>query len=123
MHLDLDWLQGAWSIKSLSMDGRDMPASLLSNASIVVKENRFVGLGMGAEYEGTLDVDTSATPNQLNMRFDVGPEKGNVNLCIYELSGDVWKLCIATRGNVRPTAFATTAGDGFGLEVLHRKIG
>jgi uncharacterized protein (TIGR03067 family) len=120
MPQDLYLLQGSWSISSLSMDGQDLPPGMFANASIVVKGDRFTSLGMGATYEGTLELDSSTNPCQLNMNFDVGPEKGNVNLCIYEIAGDVWKLCIATRGSVRPSAFISTPGSGIAIETLQR---
>lgn len=120
MRQDIDLLQGFWSITSLEMEGREMPANMFSSARIEVKGNRFTSLGMGAEYQGTLELDPSTNPPQLNMKFDVGPEKGNINLCIYELVGDVWKMCIATRGSVRPSIFASTPGSGFAVEILHR---
>ena len=75
---------------------------------------------MGAVYKGTLRLDTSTNPRQLDMKFDAGPEKGNTNLGIYKLSGDTWKLCLATRGKVRPAKFASTAGSGFAVETLTR---
>jgi uncharacterized protein (TIGR03067 family) len=120
MPRDIDLLQGSWSIQSLTMEGFDVPASMFANASIVVRANRFTSLGMGITYEGALELDSSASPRQLNMLFDAGPEKGNTNLAIYELTGDTWKLCLATRGSVRPTAFASTPGSGIALQVLHR---
>jgi uncharacterized protein (TIGR03067 family) len=89
MRTDLELLQGLWSITSLAMDGQEMDASMFANASIVVNANRFTSIGMGAEYEGTLEIDPTTSPRQLNMQFDVGPEKGNVNLCIYEVDGEV----------------------------------
>jgi uncharacterized protein (TIGR03067 family) len=121
MPQDLDLLQGSWSITSLLMEGQELPAAMFRNSFIVVKGNRFTSLGMGTEYGGTLELDSSTNPCQLNMRFDVGPEKGNVNFCIYELASDVWKLCIATRGPVRPSTFASTPGSGFVLETLQRQ--
>jgi uncharacterized protein (TIGR03067 family) len=120
MPQDIDLLQGSWSITSLSMEGQELPASMFANASILVRGSRFTSLGMGTQYEGTLEVDPSANPRQLNMNFDAGPETGNVNLCIYEIAGDIWKLCIATRGSVRPSAFISAPGSGIALEVLRR---
>jgi uncharacterized protein (TIGR03067 family) len=61
-----------------------------------------------------------ADPPQIDMKFDAGPEKGNTNLGIYKIDGDTWKLCLATRGLVRPTRFAATPGSGFALETLTR---
>jgi uncharacterized protein (TIGR03067 family) len=85
-----------------------------------VKGNHFASFGMGAEYGGSLELDTSTNPRQLNMRFDVGPEKGNVNFGIYELDGDIWKLCIATTGSQRPSDFVSHPGSGFVVETLER---
>jgi uncharacterized protein (TIGR03067 family) len=117
---DIDLLQGSWSIKSLALEGQEMPAAMFVNASMVVQGNRFTSLGMGTPYEGTLELDPSANPHQLSMNFDAGPEKGNVNLGIYEITGDIWKLSIATRGSVRPSAFISAPGTGVALEILQR---
>jgi uncharacterized protein (TIGR03067 family) len=120
MPQDIDLLQGSWSIKSLALEGQEMPAAMFANASMVVHGKRFTSLGMGTPYEGTLELDASTNPHQLNMNFDAGPEKGNVNLCIYEITGDIWKLSIATRGSVRPSTFISAPGTGIALEILQR---
>jgi hypothetical protein len=75
---------------------------------------------MGTLYEGPLDLDASTNPHQLNMNFAAGPEKGNVNLCIYEITGDIWKLSIATRGSVRPSTFISAPGTDIAIEIRQR---
>jgi uncharacterized protein (TIGR03067 family) len=117
---DLDLLQGSWSVTALEVEGLKMPAATLAEARIVVKGNRFTSTGMGAVYKGTLELDASKSPRQLNMKFDAGPEKGNTNPGIYELHGDRWRICLATRGDVRPSSFASVPGSGFALETLTR---
>jgi uncharacterized protein (TIGR03067 family) len=117
---DLDQLQGTWAITSLEMDGRQLSPHDFAAARIVVEGDRFTSLGMGAAYSGTLKLDPSTSPRALDMRFDDGPEKGNTNLCIYEFAGDVWKLCIATRGTVRPRSFTSQPGSGIAVETLER---
>jgi uncharacterized protein (TIGR03067 family) len=117
---DLDLLQGSWTITALKMEGQETPADMLGDARIVIKRNRFTSTGMGAEYKGTLTLVTSTKPRQIDMKFDAGPEKGNTNPGIYKLDGDTWKICLATRGTVRPSKFASTAGSGFALETLTR---
>lgn len=117
---DLEQLQGIWSVTALTMDGRKMPAPMHENARIVIQGNRFTSTGMGAVYEGTVEIDETVKPRALTMRFDAGPEKGNTNLCIYKLKGDDWKLCIATRGEVRPTRFVSDPGSGIAVEMLTR---
>jgi uncharacterized protein (TIGR03067 family) len=120
MRQDLDLLQGSWTVTALEMDGLKMPSAMLANARIVVRGDRFSSTGMGAVYEGTLELDASTSPRQLNMNFDAGPEKGNTNPGIYELDGDTWRICLATRGVVRPSSFASTPGSGIALETLTR---
>jgi uncharacterized protein (TIGR03067 family) len=120
MSNDLDLLQGSWSVTTLELDGQKMPAAMLADARIVVQGDRFTSTGMGGVYEGTLELDESTTPRQLNMTFDAGPEKGNTNLGIYKLDGDIWKLCLATRGTARPSRFASNARSGFAFETLTR---
>jgi uncharacterized protein (TIGR03067 family) len=120
---DLDLLQGAWGIASLEVDGQTMPVNVLSEARIVIEGNRFTSTGMGAMYAGTLKLDVRTTPKRIDMTFDVGPEAGSVNRGIYELKAGAWKLCVATRGDARPSGFATRPGSGFALEMLKRATG
>ncbi len=118
---DLDLLQGPWLVATLEVDGQPVPDGMVSGARIEVKGDRFTSSGMGANYGGTLTLRTTAKPRQIDMKFDVGPEAGNVNRGIYELKDGSWKLCIATRGDARPKTFATKAGSGHALEFLQRK--
>lgn len=116
----LDALQGTWMIRSLILDGEPLPSAMLAGAHVVITGDRFVSHGMGAEYSGVLVPGNGKAPRALDMRFETGPEKGNTNPCIYELDGDTLKLCIATRGSVRPTSFRSPPGSGFALETLTR---
>jgi len=118
MKTDLDRLQGTWDVAELEMDGQSMTPP--GDARVVIKGNRFTSLGMGAVYEGTLELDASAKPAHIDMKFDKGPEAGNTNLGIYQFKGDSWTLCVATRGTVRPASFASTPGSGIAVETLVR---
>lgn len=120
MREDLNLLQGSWTVTNLEVEGQKMPEAMLSNARVVIKGTRFTSTGMGAVYKGKLELDTSTNPPQLNMKFDAGPEKGNTNLGIYKLNGDTLKICLATRGDTRPSRFASTPGSGFAFETLIR---
>jgi uncharacterized protein (TIGR03067 family) len=120
MPRNLDGLQGSWTITSLVLDGQPLPAALLAGGRITIQGDRFVSTGMGAEYSGTLVLDTTKRPRHLDMKFETGPEEGNTNPCIYELAGDTLKLCIATRGAVRPSSFRSPPGSGIASETLVR---
>jgi len=120
MSTDLDRLQGTWNVVSLESDGQKMPATAFSGARIVVNGREFKSLGMGATYEGTLEVDAASTPKAFDLLFTAGHAEGHRNLGIYQLDGDIWTICLATRGNKRPKKFETKAGTGFALETLER---
>jgi uncharacterized protein (TIGR03067 family) len=120
MDPDLNGLQGRWAVKVLEIDGREIPAPMFAGAALEIIGDRFVSHGMGAEYAGVVAISSEPRPAELDMRFDSGPEKGNTNLAIFELDGDVLTLCIATRGTVRPSAFSSPSGGGIALEILHR---
>jgi len=120
MQNDMDLLQGSWNVSELQMEGQTISGGMLSNARVVITGNRFSSVGMGAVYEGVISFNASATPRQLDIKFDAGPEKGNTNLGIYEIDGDTWKLCLSTRGKLRPSTFSAAAGSGFVFETLTR---
>jgi uncharacterized protein (TIGR03067 family) len=120
MRDDLDCLQGSWRVMALKVEGQAMPAEMLARAAIVIKGKRFTSSGMGAVYKGTLELDTTASPRRLDMKFDAGPERGAVNRGIYQLRGDTWKICLSTCGGGRPSDFRSTAGSGFACETLTR---
>ena len=116
---DLEKLQGTWQMIAFEMDGRGIPPG---SASIVIEGNNFTSLSMGAQYEGTMVVDSTVTPKTFDVKFHKGPEKGKTSLGIYELRGKTWKICIGLTGVKRPTKFAAEPGTGHALETLTRAV-
>ena len=118
---ELKRLQGTWNVVSLEVEGQTMPASALNGARIVIQGDHFTTSGMGASFEGTIELDASTTPKTFNLSFTLGPEKGNRSLGIYELDGDDWRICLTTRGEVRPKTFAAPPDSGIAVEVFKRQ--
>jgi uncharacterized protein (TIGR03067 family) len=114
---DLEALQGYWNMISVEVDGQEFPPG---NSAIEVDGNRFVSLGMGGQFEGTVDLNEGATPKTFDLHFDKGPHTGSTALGIYELNGDDWKLCMGLTGKSRPARFVTAKGTGHALETLRR---
>src|ERR1041385_8221755 len=106
MKREIERLQGTWNIVSLEMDGKAVSAAALGGAHITIQRDRFISTGMGAVYEGTIEVIARTSPKAFNLNFTTGPEKGNTNCGIYELDGEKWRICMNTRGPVRPKRFA-----------------
>ena len=120
MPTDLDKLQGTWTVTSLEADGQKLPATVFNGAKIVIKGTKFKSIGMGATYEGSVELDSSTKPKAFDLLFTAGHARGHRNLGIYKLNGDKWTICLTTRGDERPRKFATAAGTGFTLETLER---
>jgi uncharacterized protein (TIGR03067 family) len=118
MGRDLDALQGSWHIASIEMDGRKMPGG---GATIVIDGKRFTTTAMGASYAGKVTFYETTSPRSFDLHFEEGPEKGNTNLGIYQLAGDTWNICLATRGAERPREFVAPPGTGIALETLERR--
>jgi len=82
---DLKLLQGGWNIVTLEVEGDEYPPL---GGRIEIKGDRFVSLNMGAEFEGAITVDSSASPKALDILYDKGPHAGRKSLAIYELKKD-----------------------------------
>ncbi len=113
---DLELLQGAWAIARLELDGQEQPAP--SEARIEIQDDRFTSRGLGPVYSGRIELNTKPTPHHIDLRFDSGPEAGNVNHGIYEVQRGGWRMCLNMQGAARPNEFATAPGSGCALEVL-----
>jgi RNA polymerase sigma factor (sigma-70 family) len=124
MKAELKKLQGTWNMVALEIENAKMAANAFKGSKIVVKDDTFTTISMGANYKGTLKIDITSTPKTIDMMFTEGPEKGNTSLGIYELDGDTWKICLTLGGNkARPKEFVTKPGSSHALETLKRETG
>jgi uncharacterized protein (TIGR03067 family) len=80
------------------LEGRKLPAG---GSKIIVNGDSFTTIAMGAQYEGSVALDTTSTPKTFALHFNQGPEKGNVSLGIYELDGDACTICLGLTGRSR----------------------
>ena len=117
---DLARLQGRWKVASLEIGGAKMPAAMFPNAVVSVTGDLFESSGMGAIYRGKLALSEASGAKVFSLTFDAGPEQGRVNHACYALDGDLWTICIDTKGGPPPPAFATSAAKGYALETLER---
>lgn len=123
MTTSLDLLQGSWAVASLEIDGQRLPKTMHAGARITIAGTRFSSTGIGAVYEGTVRIEEPVAParhGHIDLAFEAGAEAGNTNVGIFEIGTGSWRLCLATRGAVRPEAFATLPGTGLALETLIR---
>jgi uncharacterized protein (TIGR03067 family) len=118
---EYDRFEGTWKFVSIEVEGMKVPEDMIKGQRLNCKGTQFTAEGMGEAFKGTFKVDASKKPKTIDVHFTEGPEKGNTLLGIYELEGDVYKVCLGTPGKSRPTEFVSKPGSGHVLEILHRE--
>jgi uncharacterized protein (TIGR03067 family) len=119
---ELKDLQGIWIAQSLEFNGDKVPADVVKNCKLVIKENKIYFTDQeGNESEGTFTIDATAKPKKMDVKFTGGALKDQSFPGIYELDKDTQKGCFASPGGDRPTEFATKAGSGNRLFVFKRE--
>jgi uncharacterized protein (TIGR03067 family) len=76
---------------------------------------------MATSEDGTITIDPSKKPKQMNATTGSGPDKGKTWQGIYELAADKYKVCFAPPGKDRPTEFSSKAGSEHLLQVWTRE--
>jgi uncharacterized protein (TIGR03067 family) len=117
---DLAALQGRWKVTGLEVGGAKMPPAMFPSAEVRVDGDTFTSTGMGAAYSGKLSLAVADGRKTFALAFAEGPEAGNTNHALYELSGNLWRLCLDMKGGPAPASFASTAANGYALETLTR---
>jgi uncharacterized protein (TIGR03067 family) len=111
---DLEALQGGWEQIGLEIDGVVNPADELSPPGAITSftDDRFgvCAADGGLLLEGSLDLNASADPKQVDWVDAIGPDAGRCLPAIYRLKGDHFVFVAADAGAPRPTAFRTGAG-------------
>jgi uncharacterized protein (TIGR03067 family) len=116
---ELDGLQGDWKLVCATRDGKDMPQDMVKALKCTIKGDKFtVARDAKAVEEGTLKLDTTKTPKEIDMALGEGKQTA---LGIYELSGDTYKLCYAPPGKDRPKEFGAKEGTGYTLSQWQRE--
>jgi uncharacterized protein (TIGR03067 family) len=117
---DQEKVQGTWQRVSMVVDGKEVPAEDVKAQQLTIKGNRYT-LRIGKQSrEGTLKLDSSKKPREVDIKSASGPNAGKVLKGIYELDGDTFKYCIAAPGKDRPTEFPSKPGTGQALAVNKR---
>jgi uncharacterized protein (TIGR03067 family) len=98
---DLQKLEGTWVMVSGESEGRKLSEEELKGSSLVIEGNKYtVKLGENP-LKGTLKLNPTKTPKTI----DSTSVDGETHLGIYELKGDLFKVCLAQSGKERPRDF------------------
>jgi uncharacterized protein (TIGR03067 family) len=115
---DADALQGKWLPSEGERAGKPFPAQ---NITLEIKDGKYTVMAGGVSDKGTIKINASAKPKEMDITGTDGPNKGKTFKVIYELDGDTLKICYDLSGNGRPTEFKTKEGSKDLLVIYKRE--
>jgi uncharacterized protein (TIGR03067 family) len=120
---DLQALKGTWRMSSKEENGKKLSEEAIkdviatwdgSGRCTVRRGDRVIGAG-------AVKLDATKQPKTIDVTFTEGMFKGNTLLGIYEIEGDVFRVCITRPGDERPAEFSARVGSGCILIVYKRE--
>jgi uncharacterized protein (TIGR03067 family) len=112
---DLKAMEGTWAVTVHEVSGMKISEedNKKADAKLIVKDGKYTVFFGGMQIAtGTIKLDTSKKPKQLDAIAEDGPTKGMAMPGIYQIEGETMKVCFAQPGKDRPTEFTTKEGSG-----------
>jgi uncharacterized protein (TIGR03067 family) len=117
-------LQGTWQAVDLEANGEKRPNDQIKELQIVFKGDLvFTVKPEGEGRKVKFKLDSSKTPNTIDLIAIDRSDRGKVAAGIYALKDGRLRVCVNLFGKdttQRPTEFKTQAGDGTGFVTLER---
>jgi uncharacterized protein (TIGR03067 family) len=102
-------MEGSWKPTMAEIAGKKFPDEVVKTIKLVIKSDQYT-VTVGAQTDkGTVKLDPSKKPKEIDIVGTEGPNKGKTILAIYELDKDTLKVCYDLSGKARPTEFKTKA--------------
>jgi uncharacterized protein (TIGR03067 family) len=114
-------IEGEWPMVSAVFDGKPLADDMVKWCKRVTRGNVtkiFAGTQPMLDAEFTLD--SSKRPGHIDYVNRSGKNKGKTQAGIYEIDGDMLRICTSAPGEKRPTEFSSSKGDGRSYTVWRR---
>lgn len=103
---DLARLDGVWAVVSYEFDGGRLPEDQIANyPKLIIKNGSY--RWTTTTNASPMKIDQAKMPKQVDYTLE-----GQVYHGIYELTGDIFRDCIAPPGRERPMDFTVPQGSG-----------
>jgi uncharacterized protein (TIGR03067 family) len=116
-------MEGTWEFVSAELGGQKLPDEVLKTMTLVLRDGKYTVKSPGPDDTGTVRLDPTRRPKELDVAGLEGPNKGKSFPAIYELDGDSLKVCYDLDGKKRPTEFKSAPGTKQFLATYKRKKG
>jgi len=114
---ELKKMSGNWVPTLMQLNGKKQPAEVVKAISLTIDGSKYNTVVGQQKDEGTLKVDTTKTPREMDITPSVGENKDKTIPCIYEFKGNELKVCYGLNGSERPADFKA-GEDGKGVYML-----
>ena len=116
---DLADLQGEWVVVAMEGGGRPAPVDELKGMRWAIQGNEIAARQPGAAGRMSFKLNPGTTPKEIDLTARDGNLKGTTSPGIYTIDGPRLRACFGEK--VRPTEFATAAGDDCVMLTLERE--
>ncbi|MBI1832353.1 MAG: TIGR03067 domain-containing protein [Planctomycetes bacterium] len=115
-------LQGSWKVIESVSKGEKVPGDELKDLYLIFKTDAIHIREAGKTAENfTFQLDPSKRPKEIDVTLRVGPQKGRVDRGIYQIDGDLLRICIQTdKDQPRPREFSSPVNSQLWLVILRR---
>lgn len=110
-------MAGDWVPVLMQLNGKKQPDELLKSIKLTIKGDRYNTVVGKEKDEGTLKLDATKEPREMDIITNVGENKGKAIPCIYEIKGDELRVCYGLKLAERPTDFKADE-DAIGVVML-----
>jgi uncharacterized protein (TIGR03067 family) len=115
---DLEFFQGDWAVAELITNGEPVGADDRDKIHVKIEADKYTWVSQdGGDDHGSFTLNAEANPKTI----DGVSKDGSETHGIYEVSGDTLRVCYATEGAKRPTAFSSTANSDSILATYRRR--
>jgi uncharacterized protein (TIGR03067 family) len=114
-------VKGTWLPSAAELGGEKFPDEVRKTMKLVMDDGKYtVTVGTNPD-KGTVKLDPSKKPKEMDIVGTEGPNKGKTILAIYEKTDDTLRICYDLSGKARPTEFKTTKGTQLFLVTYQRE--
>ena len=118
---DTKAVQGTWLPVKAELAGQPLPDTVLKSISLKLDNGKYEVFAAGKPDKGTYTIDSTTEPRSMTVTGSEGPNNGKTFPAIYELKGDMLRICYDLSGAKRPTEFKSIAGTQLYLVTYNRK--
>jgi uncharacterized protein (TIGR03067 family) len=122
---DDELLQGTWKTVEATLGGQPLPPAALQGITLKISGNAYevTVAGEPETDRGTMQLHSGSNPKTMTIIGLDGPNRGKTFPSIYEIKGDMLRVCYDLSGTKFPIEFKSVKGTQLYLATYERKTG